>query len=313
MAQTPSGLDNSPPAGPPALDDLPTEAGGEASAAFDERSTVELVELMQDADAAVVPAIAAASVAVAAAIDAIAERLKLGGRLVYVGAGSSGRIAALDASECESTFSTPPGQVVALVAGGADAPPLEQEAAEDDHAAGAAEIRALGVTSADAVVGVSASGRTPYVLGALAAARETAALTACVVSVAGSELGRLVNHEIAVVVGPEFLAGSTRLKAGTAQKLVLNMISTISMIRLGKTFGNLMVDVVATNEKLRARVHRIVRTATGATPDEVDGALAASRGNAKVAIVSLLAGVDADDARARLAAAGQSIRLALDA
>jgi N-acetylmuramic acid 6-phosphate etherase len=246
-----------------------------------------------------------------AAIEAIVGRLQEGGRLVYVGAGSSGRIAALDASECESTFSTAPGQIVALIAGGHHASPLEQEAAEDDADAGVAAVQNLRVTATDAVVAVTASGRTPYALGAARAAVETGAVTVGVVSVPESELGRLVDHEIALVVGPEFLAGSTRLKAGTAQKLVLNTISTISMVRLGKTFGNLMVDVYATNEKLRARVRRIVLTATGAPPDAVDAALGAAGGNAKVAIVSLLAGIDADVAAARLAERGQSIRLAL--
>jgi N-acetylmuramic acid 6-phosphate etherase len=159
---------------------------------------------------------------------------------------------------------------------------------------------------------VSASGRTPYVLGALEAARAAGALTVGVVAVRDSELGRNAEHELAVVVGPEFIAGSTRLNAGTAQKLVLNMITTISMIRLGKTFGNLMVDVAATNEKLQARVRRIVETATNATPEQVDKALAASGGSAKVAIVSLLAGVDAETARARLAEADGNTRRALD-
>src|SRR5439155_10212346 len=220
----------------------------------------------------------------------------------------SGRLAAVDASECESTFSAAPGQVVALLAG-ADAPsPLDQEAAEDDADAGRRDVHALGVAATDAVIGISASGRTPYVLGAIEAAAAAGAATACVVSVPGSQLGRLVEREIAVVVGPELLAGSTRLKAGTAQKLVLNMISTISMIRLGKTFDNLMVDVNATNEKLRARVVRIVRTATGASTEEADGALLAAEGDAKVAIVSLLAGVDAARARSLLDASGRNVR-----
>ena len=294
------------------LEHLPTEAGGEPSADYDLRPTAELVELMHRADASVLPTVAEASSSIAAAIDAIVDRLGRGGRLVYVGAGSSGRIAALDASECESTFSTWPGQVSALVAGGLAASPLEQEAAEDDRDAGVTDAASLGIGPDDAVVGVSASGRTPYVVGALTAAHEAGALTACIVSVEKSELARLVEHNIVVVVGPEFLAGSTRLKAGTAQKLVLNMLSTISMIRLGKTFGNLMVDVYATNDKLRARVRRIVKDATGASASQVDEALAAADGNAKVAIVSLLAGVGVDDARARLAASGQRIRLALD-
>jgi N-acetylmuramic acid 6-phosphate etherase len=311
MAPPRSGLTDSRLPDPSSLDSLPTEAGGEPSLDYDVRSTVELVELMSQADRTVPEAVGEASGAIAAAIDAIAERLRRGGRLVYVGAGSSGRIAALDAAECESTFSTASGQVVALIAGGEQAVPLEQEAAEDDADAGAEDVARLAVGPLDAVVAVSASGRTPYVLGAAGAAREAGALTACIVSVDGSELAELVDHEIAIVVGPEFLAGSTRLKAGTAQKLVLNAISTITMIRLEKTYGNLMVDVAATNEKLRARVRRIVETATGAPPADVEEAVTAADGNAKVAIVSLLAHVDAREARARLDAEGQSIRRAL--
>ena len=294
------------------LDDLTTEAGGEASLAYDTQATSELVELMNREDRVVPEAVAGARDELAAAIDAIAEQLRRGGRLVYVGAGSSGRIAAVDAAECESTFSTPPGLVVAVVAGGAHASPPEQEAAEDDRAAGHEAMRELEVGPKDAVVGISASGRTPYVLGAIEIAAERGATTIGTVSVESSELARIADHVIPVVVGPEFLAGSTRLKAGSAQKLVLNAISTISMIRLGKTFGNLMVDVNATNEKLRARVLRIVETATGVSGARAEAAIAAAHGNAKVAIVSLLAEVDAGEARARLASAGGSIRVALD-
>jgi N-acetylmuramic acid 6-phosphate etherase len=294
------------------LDALATEAWDADGADLDLRSTLELVELMNAEDAGVPTAVAGAADAVAAAVDAIAARLKAGGRLIYVGAGTSGRLAALDAAECESTFSTRPGQVVALIAGGTAGAPVEQEAAEDDAAAGERELDALGVTSADAVVGVSASGRTPYVLGALRGARDAGALTTGIVSVRESELTELVDHEIVVVVGPEIIAGSTRLKAGTAQKLVLNMLSTLSMVRIGKTFGNLMVDVYATNEKLHARVRRVVRLATGATPDAVEQALADSGGDAKVAIVSLLADTDAATARQRLTAADGLIRRAVE-
>lgn len=294
------------------LDRLVTEARDASGADLDLRSTAELVELMNAADATVAAAVAAAGEAIAAAVDAIAGRLRQGGRLLYVGAGTSGRLAAVDAAECESTFSIQPGQVVALVAGGPLSPPTAQEAAEDDDRAGAAELAALDVTEVDAVVGISASGRTPYVLGALRTAAARGALTAAIASAPDSELGRLADHEIVVVVGPEVLTGSTRLKAGTAQKLVLNTISTIVMIRLGKTFGNLMVDVYATNEKLRARVRRIVREATGAPPEAVDRALAEAGGEAKVAIVTLLAGIDADSARARLAAAQGAVRTALE-
>jgi N-acetylmuramic acid 6-phosphate etherase len=296
---------------PKALDDLVTEARASTGADHDLRSTAELVELMNRQDASVPAAVDAARVQMTAAIEEIVARLARGGRLVYVGAGSSGRIAALDAAECESTFSTEPGQVTALVAGGLVASPALQAAAEDGAEVGAAEVAALGAGEADAVVGISASGRTPYVLGALRAAADAGALTVALVSVPDSELARIADHEIAVVVGPEFLAGSTRLKAGTAQKLVLNTISTVAMIRLGKTYGDLMVDVQATNEKLRERVRRIVRQATGASEDEADRALEEAQGSAKVAIVSLLAGIDADAARARLDAAGGSIRSAV--
>ena len=285
------------------LDELTTEAGGTSDAEYELRPTLELVELINAGDATVSEAVGAASVDIARAVDAIVERLATGGRLVYVGAGTSGGLAALDAQECETTFSTPPGQVVALTA--------TDPAAEDDRGGGAQSIGAVGISPADAVVGITASGRTPYVVGALQAAADSGALTIAVACVPDSELAEVADHAIAVVVGPEFIAGSTRLKAGTAQKLVLNTISTVAMIRLGKTFGNLMVDVAAANEKLRARVHRIVRTATGASSEDVDEALEASGGEAKVAIVSLLAEVDADTARARLRDANGNVRLAL--
>jgi N-acetylmuramic acid 6-phosphate etherase len=287
---------------------LVTEAGGDAAAGYEKRETLELVELMNEADSTVPAAVGTVSADIAAVVDAVAERLRAGGRLVYVGAGSSGMIAALDASECEATFSVPPGVVVALVAGGA-AIALE---AEDDGESGARDVLAIQVGPADAVVGVSASGSTPYVVGALESARAAGAFTACVVAAPYSALGRLVEREIAVVVGPEFLAGSTRLKAGTAQKLVLNTISTVAMIRLGKTYGNLMVDVAAANEKLAGRVRRIVATASGASRQQVDDALEAADGDARVAIVSLLAGVDADTARHRLDRSDRSIAAALE-
>jgi N-acetylmuramic acid 6-phosphate etherase len=285
------------------LDELTTESGGSSDADYELRPTLELVELINAGDATVPEAVGAATVDVARAIDAIVERLATGGRLVYVGAGTSGGLAALDAEECETMFSATSGQVIALTADGA--------AAEDDREGGARAAAAAAISAADAVVGISASGRTPYVVGALQAAADSGARTIALVSVPESELAELADHVIAVVVGPEFIAGSTRLKAGTAQKLVLNTVSTVAMIRLGKTFGNLMVDVAAANEKLRARVHRIVRTATGATSEEVDEALEASAGDAKVAIVSLLAEIDADTARARLLDANGNVRMAL--
>ena len=295
------------------LDGLETEEWTPDAADLDLRSTAELVSLMNIEDASVPAAVAAAHPAIVEAVDTIADRLRAGGRLVYVGAGTSGRLALVDAVECESTFGVAPGRVVALVAGGPESAGIAQEEAEDDLQAGVQAIRDLAVDQRDVVVGLSASGRTPYVLGAIAEARTAGAATVAVVSVGGSELGAAVDHEIAVVVGPEVIAGSTRLKAGTAQKLVLNTISTITMVRLGKTFGNLMVDVIATNTKLRARVRRIVCQATGASPERADAALADADGEAKVAIVALLADLDAASARARLESAGGDIRKALAA
>ena len=265
---------------------------------------------MNAGDAIVPGVVGEASSAIAAVIDGVVDRLKRGGRLIYAGAGSSGRIGLLDADECEATFSTDPGQIVALVAGG-DLSPLERDAAEDDAEAGRSIVAGLDVSPSDVVVGVSASGRTPYTLGVLEASRSAGALTACVVSAPDSPLAALAEHEVLVVTGPEFVAGSTRLRAGTAQKLVLNTISTVSMVRLGKTYGDLMVDVRASNQKLEARARRIVGSATGASPEEVEQALVDADGSAKVAIVSLLAGLDAEASRARLEESSGNIRSAL--
>jgi len=292
------------------LDELVTEAR-RADIDHASRSTLDLVQLMNAEDASVPAAVAAVGDELAAAIDAVVDRLAAGGRLVYAGAGSSGRIAELDAEECEGTFSTEPGQVVALVAG-AGLSSAEREAAEDDADAGRRAVEELAVSSQDAVVGVSASGRTPYALAALGAAAEAGALTVALTAVEGSELARHADHDLAVVVGPEFVAGSTRLKAGTAQKLVLNTISTVAMIRLGKTYDGLMVDVRSSNEKLAARARRVVRLATGVSDDEAERALADADGSAKVAVVALLAGVDAGTARERLEQSGGHVAAAVE-
>src|SRR5712691_6662235 len=281
-------------------DEPVTEARGAEAADLDLRTTLELVELMNREDAAVPAAVAAARSDVAAVVDETVERLGRGGRLVLVGAGTSGRLAEAEAAECRATFSSE--AVLAVVA--------SADASEDDEGAGADLVARL-VAADDVVVLVSASGGTPFVLGAARAAAAARAFTACVVSAPDSELAALCDRAITIVVGPELLAGSTRLKAGTAQKLVLNTLSTVAMIRLGKTYGNLMVDVSPANEKLRGRVRRIVEEATGASADAVEQALAQAGGEAKVAIVALLAGTDAETARAKLTAAGGNIRLAL--
>jgi N-acetylmuramic acid 6-phosphate etherase len=267
-------------------------------------STTELVEAMNDADSEVPRAVRAALPAIVAAIDAAAPRLERGGRLIYAGAGTSGRLAVLDAAECPPTFRTDPEQVQAIIAGGDAAIRQATEGAEDDVAAGAAALTARGVTAEDVVVGLSASGRTPFVLGAIAAATEQGALTAGIMCNPGVALARAVQYPIEVVVGPEVLTGSTRLKAGTAQKLVLNMLSTILMVRLGKTYGSLMVDMNASNDKLVGRAQRIVSTITGADPIRAEQALQQADGEVKTAVVSLAKSVPADRARALLAQAG---------
>ena len=295
------------------LTTLVTEGWREEWRDIDTRPTLDLVRLMNAEDARVPAAVEAAAPALAAAIDGIVERLAAGGRLVYVGAGTAGRIGVLDASECGPTFNTAPGQVVGVIAGGTGAVSEASESAEDDAAAGAADLAQLAVGAGDAVVAVSASGRTPYALGALGHARATGALTVAVACNPGSPLAAAADHAIEVVVGPEVVSGSTRLKAGTAQKLVLNTISTVSMVRLGKTFGNLMVDVRASNEKLRARAQRIVELATGCTPTEAAEAISVADGEVRTAIVVLLTGVDVTAARAALARAGGRVRAAVEA
>src|ERR671924_3024 len=262
-----------------------------AGTEYDLRTTSELVDLINRQDASVPPAVRAAAPAVERAVEAVVERLGRGGRLIYAGAGSSGRLAELDASECVATFGVD--EVLAVVAGGLGAPPLEAAAAEDDREAGAADLGALSPSAADVVLGVSASGETPYVSGALEAAREAGARTIAFVCASGTTHASLADQAIEITVGPEILSGSTRLKAGTAQKLVLNTISTVAMIRLGKTYDDLMVDVRTSNEKLAARARRIVRAATGASEEEAEAALAEAEGSAKVAIVALLGGTDA--------------------
>ncbi|MCX6030678.1 MAG: N-acetylmuramic acid 6-phosphate etherase [Chloroflexi bacterium] len=288
-----------------------TEARNPATESIDTLSTLDMVRLINTEDARVATAVEIELPAVAEAIDRIAERMGRGGRLIYAGAGTSGRLAVLDAAECPPTFSTRPEQVVALIAGGAKAITQAVEGAEDDTDAGIRDIAALEVSELDSVVGVAASGRTPYVLGAMREARRRGAL---VISLACSRLSpmeELAEVVIAPLVGPEVITGSTRLKAGAAQKMVLNLLSTGAMIRLGKTYGNLMVDVQATNTKLRARARRIVEQATGLSSDAAAALLQACGGEVKVAIVATLAGVASDEARRRLTAAQGVVREAL--
>ncbi|MFF4644151.1 N-acetylmuramic acid 6-phosphate etherase [Streptomyces sp. NPDC001389] len=293
------------------LDTLTTEAFRPELAEIDRLPTLEITRLMNAEDATVPAAVAAQLERIAAAVDAIAERMARGGRLVYAGAGTAGRLGVLDASECPPTFNTDPAQVVGLIAGGPGALVTAVEGAEDSRELAAEDLTALALTADDTVIGVSASGRTPYAIGAVEFARSRGALTVGLSCNAGSALAAAADHGIEVVVGPELLTGSTRLKAGTAQKLVLNLISTVTMIRLGKTYGNLMVDVRATNEKLRARSRRIVAMATGAPDAEIEAALTATGGEVKDAVLVLLGGVDGPTAARLLTASRGHLREAL--
>lgn len=293
------------------FDRLLTERARPGYEDLDLRPTLELVKLMNDDDAAVAGAVRSAAMQIAAAVDAIAARLEAGGRLISIGAGTAGRIAALDAVECGPTFDIAPDRFVAILAG---APAAFVDAAEGDEDNGDAAVTALdalGVTATDAVVSVSASGRTPY---AVAAAKHARAVGALVVGVScneGAQLSREADIAIETPVGPEFITGSTRLKSGTAQKLVLNTLSTLVMVRFGRTYGSWMVGVQATNDKLRARAQRILCEVTGLPDSAAPAALAAAGGDLRTAIVMSLAGVDAEEARRRLAASGGRLRAAL--
>ncbi|XKK58649.1 N-acetylmuramic acid 6-phosphate etherase [Streptomyces sp. ARC32] len=295
------------------LETLATEAFRPELAEIDQLPTLDITRLMNGEDASVAAAVSERLPEIAAAIDAVAARMARGGRLIYAGAGTAGRLGVLDASECPPTFNTGPGQVVGLIAGGPDAMVTSVEGAEDSPEMARADLDALAPTAEDTVVGVSASGRTPYAVGAVEHARSLGALTVGLACNRGSALAAAAEHGIEVVTGPELLTGSTRLKAGTAQKLVLNMLSTITMIRLGKTYGNLMVDVRASNEKLRARSRRIVALATGAADDEIERALTATDGEVKHAILALLADVDGPTAARLLTESGGHLRAALTA
>ncbi|OEJ26315.1 N-acetylmuramic acid 6-phosphate etherase [Streptomyces agglomeratus] len=292
---------------------LTTEAFRPELAEIDQLPTADIARIMNGEDRTVPQAVAARLPEIAAAIDATAERMARGGRLIYAGAGTAGRLGVLDASECPPTFNTDPAQVVGLIAGGPTAMIKAVEGAEDSRELAAEDLDRLGLTADDTVVGVSASGRTPYAVGAVEHARALGALTLGLSCNADSALGAAAEHGLEIVVGPELLTGSTRLKAGTAQKLVLNMISTITMIRLGKTYGNLMVDVRASNEKLRARSRRIVALATGAPDTDIEAALAATGGEVKNAILVLLGSVDGPTAAALLNEAQGHLRVALQA
>ena len=288
-----------------------TEARNPATTRLDELTPAELLRVMNDEDHKVADAVAAALPQITAVVETAIERLKRGGRIIYLGAGTSGRLGVLDAAEIPPTFSAPPQQVVGLLAGGQGAMFKAVEGAEDSAELGVADLAAVEVGPDDIVIGIAASGRTPYVIGGLDAARAAGAATASNACNADAEVSRHADVAIELINGPEVLTGSTRLKAGTSQKLTLNMISTATMVGLGKVYGNLMVDVAPTNAKLRERAVRIVRAATDCPEDAARAALEASGGHAKTAIVMILLGVDADQARERLEASDGFVRAAV--
>ena len=293
------------------LTGMTTERRNPRTMQLDTMSELEIVTVMNEEDARVPLAIAKKLPQIAQAAHWAAEAFAQGGRLFYMGAGTSGRLGVLDAAECPPTFGVDPGMVVGLIAGGEKAFIKAVEGAEDDRALGQSDLEAHNLTAKDVVIGIAASGRTPYVLGGLAYARSVGCRTAAIACPPGSAVGTAADLAIEVEVGPEVLTGSTRLKSGTAQKLILNMISTASMVRAGKAYQNLMVDVMQTNEKLHVRAENIVIDATGVERAEARRAIDAAGGSVKCAITMLLAGCDADEARRRLDEAKGHVRAAI--
>ena len=294
------------------LGQLITEQRNPATLTLDELATLDLVTAINVEDARVAAAVEASLYEIAACVDAAAAALAVGGRLIYTGAGTSGRLGVLDASECPPTFGVGPGQVVGVIAGGDFALRHSVEGAEDDAALGATDLQALGLGPEDVVIGIAASGRTPYTIGAMRYARSIGAKVGCIVNNPGSEMERIAHFPIVVLCGPEVVTGSTRMKAGTAQKMVLNMISTAVMVRLGKVYENLMIDVVASNEKLRGRATGIISEITGVETAVAAQALDAC-GSVKLAVFALLTGADAEAASKQLASNGGHLKRAIEA
>ncbi|MCS7236747.1 MAG: N-acetylmuramic acid 6-phosphate etherase [Thermoguttaceae bacterium] len=291
---------------------LTTETPNPASARLDELSPIEIVRLMNAEDAKVAPAVGREAEKIATAIEVIAERLRGGGRLIYLGAGTSGRLGVIDAAECPPTFSTPPEMVVGVIAGGPQAMFRSVEGAEDIGPAAVDDLKRIGLGSRDVLVGIATSGRTPYVVAGLRYAREVGAFAIGLTCNEGADLEKECDLVIAPVVGPEVLAGSTRLKAGTATKMVLNMLTTGAMVRLGKTYGNLMVDLRATNSKLMDRARRIVSAVAGISRQEAEELLRQCDGEVKTAIVMHRFRISPHEARRHLATFEGRLRQALE-
>ena len=290
------------------LKHLTTEAINPNSANLDSLDALQLVRLINNEDRLVAEAVGAAAEAIAAAIDCVVERLRGGGRLIYIGAGTSGRLGVLDASECPPTFSTPPGLVIGIIAGGDKALRTPIEGAEDSLTQAAEDLAAIGLNGRDCVMGIASSGRTPYVIGGLQFARILGCATLGHTCNASSEMANECDILITTVVGPEVVSGSTRMKSGTATKLVLNILTTATMVRLGKTYGNLMVDLRATNTKLVLRSQRLVARLTGLTASQATELLERANGEVKTAVVMHHRQVDCSAAQALLAQANGQLR-----
>lgn len=295
------------------LSGLTTEAQTADRGDLDLLDTIDLVRAMNAEDHRVPEAVAAQAEQIARAVDGITERFRRGGRLIYIGAGTAGRVGVLDASECPPTFGTDPSMVVGVIAGGEQAIRSAVEDAEDDEDAAIADLERLSLAPEDTVVGISASGRTPYVVSGLGHARRAGALTVAIAANADSAIGAAAEIAIEVVTGPEFISGSTRLKSGTAQKLVVNMLTTLSMIKLGKTYRGVMVDLLATNEKLRVRSVRTVAQLAGVGVEEAATALGRADGSVKLALLTLATGADASVAARALDEADGILRDAISA
>ena len=294
------------------LETLVSEGRNPRTMDIDLLPSLEILRRINEEDKSVPAAVEKVLPEIARAVDRIVMAFRAGGRLVYIGAGTSGRLGILDASECPPTFGVPEGMVVGLIAGGSTAMTHAIENAEDDAGQGESDLRAIDLTARDVVVGIAVSGRTPYVIGALTYARAIGAGTVALSCNPNAAIAPLSDIAIAPVVGPEVLTGSTRMKSGTAQKLVLNMLTTASMIGIGKTYQNLMVDVNVTNEKLANRAVRIVMQAAGCTPDEASRLLKQTGNDVKLAILIAMTGMPLEAARGALRQAGGFLRTAID-
>lgn len=295
------------------LSALTTEQRNPLTLELDTFSPMQIARAMNLEDRNAVKAVEQVLPQVACAIELAAKSLSTGGRIIYLGAGTSGRLGVLDAVECPPTFGVEPDVVVGLIAGGRDAFVEAKEGAEDDSSQGEQDLRAIGINQCDFVIGLTASGRTPYVIGGIEYARALGCNTAAIACVPSSAVGSVAALAIEPITGPEVLTGSTRLKAGTAQKLILNMISTGAMTLTGKVYQNLMVDVKQTNEKLHARARNIIMEACGCAADTADRALGEANGQVKLAVASILLGAPVDDARKALETARGHIREAINA